>query len=319
MSSLSCMPSCLGNGNLKWLHTLLNMVHKKETNGPPPDNLSATFLTTTIDNLLCSYSNLHIIFPSLQQYLLDGNSKWFSNFMEDSIKLLDMCRVVSEHIDEVRHYQMLLQTTIHCVEGIDFSNKENCLVKEINMLSNCIHAINVDKQSMKQCTRLRLMSRLEVDCRIKGSIPTELLNDMSNLKGFTFSVLRIIAKALSVKMPRTSLVQSIHKMENPYHLFRCFSPIKALTRKLNGSCALLHELQIADFTVKRLYDILKKPKLRIDGTAAVEIKKWVENLRKCSVDLENCIDPLYQKINALYAVLINIRVALLDILTYSKF
>ncbi|KAH9327307.1 hypothetical protein KI387_007485 [Taxus chinensis] len=324
MSPFSLIVSSLSaKDKLKWVHTFVNHgENKMKTFGPsPPYDLSAMSFTSALNVLLCSHSRLKTIFPNLQQYLVEGmNPKWVDNYMEDSMKLLDMCREISENIEEVKRYQTLLHTTTRHLDRIEFCNnhKQSHLVKAINMLENCMHAINVDNTFMrKRNSRWRpcpSLSRLQVDCRMEESTSTELLKDISIIMDFTKLFLRILSKSLSVKLPRTCLAQHLR---NSHHLVSVCSAMKVLRRRFKGSCAVLHELQMADITVTRLHNLLKK-QMQCKGIAAVEIKELVENLRKCNVELEKCIDPLHEKINALYAVLMNSRVALLDILTWSN-
>ena len=122
----------------KRVHPFLDQENDQEKSADRLSNIpSAQRLTASLDVILSAYSNIHS--------LANSNSKWLNNGLEDIVKLLDLCNSVSDNIADVKHYQTLLQSAIHCVDhrGMEISNmSQTPLLRATNTLANCKHAIN---------------------------------------------------------------------------------------------------------------------------------------------------------------------------------
>lgn len=285
-------------------------------------NHSAQGFTASLDVILSAYANIHS--------LANSNSKWVNGALEDTVKLLDMCNAVSSNIADVKQYQMLLQSASHSVDhaGMDISKMNRIpLVRATNMLADCRGAItNVNVKCNHSTSRSRGIVHIEeviASSSYSGVNRSEddLSEDMRNLNDCTASVLKTVAKALSVELPRPSL----HGRGNTRVLARRCSRLSSLferVRNHNSRCktcrCVLHELENADVLVRKLYDILlpeKQPKAIKDHG---EVKELVDALKKCVADFDEGIAALDSKVKQLYNALIRIRVKLLDNLTYCR-
>ena len=301
-------------GNTKRVHPFLDQENDQEKSGADRlSNPSAQRLTASLDVILSAYYNIHS--------LANSNSKWLNNGLDDIVKLLDLCNSVSDNIADVKQYQTLLQSAVHCVDyrGMEISNmSQTPLLRAASRLADCKHAINnVNAKCNKRITsRSRDMVYIEEvisssSYSILGRSDGDLSEDMGNLNDCTACVLKTVAKALSLELPRTSF----HGQRDTRRCSRLRSLYERVMNNHNrskGSSLLLHQLVTADVLVSKLYDLLVEKQQK-----PAEVKELVGALKKCMADLDEGIAALDSKIKELYSALITIRVTLLDILTYN--
>ena len=317
--SPSTFLSALPKSDAKRVHPFLNIADQENSTGAVEcadrlSNPSAQRLTASLDVILSAYSNI--------QSLAKSKSKWVNDAgLEDIVKLLDMCNAISDNIADVKHYQTLLQSAIHCVDhrGMEINKmSQTTLVRATNMLANCKHAINNAnaKCNNRITSRSRDMVYIEEVISSSSSYSTLGISDgdlseyMGNLEDCTASVLKTVAKALSLELPRASF----HGQRDTWRCSRfrrLYERVKNHNRS-KGSCLLLNQLVTADVLVRKLYDLLVEKQQK-----PAEVKELVGALKKCMSDLDEGITALDSKIKELYSALIRIRVTLLDILTYN--
>lgn len=300
-------------GDTKRVHPFLDQENDQEKSGADRlSNPSAQRLTASLDVILSAYSNIHS--------LANSNSKWFNDGLEDIVKLLDLCNSVSDNIADVKHYQTLLQSAIHCVDhtGMEISNmSQTPLLRATNRLADCKHAINNGNAKCNNRITSRSRGIVYIEEVISSSSYStlgrsdgDLSEDMGNLKDCTASVLKTVAKALSLELPRASF----HGQRDTGRCSRLRSLYERVKNhnRSKGSSLLLHQLVTADVLVKKLYDLFVEKQQK-----PAEVKELIGALKKCMADLDEGIAALDRKIKELYSALIIIRVTLLDILTYS--
>lgn len=284
-------------------------------------NPSAQWFTASLDVILSAYANIH---P-----LANSNSKWVNDALEDIVKLLDMCNIVSDNIADVKQYQKLLQSATHTVDhsGMNISKmSQTPLAKATNMLAECRSAItNVNAKCNPSSFRSRGMVPIEeaiASSSYSGVCRSEndLSEDMRNLNDCTSSVLKTVAKALSVELPRPFP----HGRGKTRVLAGRCSRLRSLferVRNHNGRCKssrfVFHELENADVLVRKLHDILLAEKQQKAINDHREVRELVDALKECVADFDEGIAAMDNKVKQLYNALIRIRVKLLDNLTYS--
>jgi len=317
--------SALPKSDAKRVHPFLNVADEENSvealeSADRLSNPSAQWFTASLDGILSAYANIHS--------LANCNSRWVNDALEDIVKLLDMCNAVSDNIDDVKHYHMLLQSAIHTLDhaGMDISNMSQApLAKATNMLAECRAAItNVNAKCNPSTSSSRGMVCVEeviASSSYSGVSRSEddLSEDMRNLNECTASVLKTVANAFSVDLQRPSL----HGRGNTRVLAGRSSRLRSLfervmnhNRRCKTSRCVLHELENADVLVKILYDILLAEKQQKAIKEHAEVKELVGALKKCVGDIDEGIAVLDSKVKQLYNALIRFRVKLLDNLTY---
>jgi len=99
--------------NARRVHDFLNIAEQDNSVGSLDyiDNLTNHFtegFNASLDLILSTYVNIH----SLDNL----KSKWVNNSLEDTVKLLDMCNVISNNIVDVKQYHMFLQNAMHSMD-----------------------------------------------------------------------------------------------------------------------------------------------------------------------------------------------------------
>lgn len=123
-----------------------------------------------------------------------------------------MCNTISDNISEVERYETLFQTAIHSLNhaGLDFRDISQILllIRETSILADYrAYIINVNTKCNTTVSRSRAMVSIEdaIACSRISGLQRDLSKDMLDLKYCTASLLKTVAKALSIELPRASL------------------------------------------------------------------------------------------------------------------
>jgi hypothetical protein len=301
--------------------------------------LSIDWFIQAMTVVLATHSNVEALVPDLQFPLTERDGKWVDEYLDDSAKLLDVCNVLKEGISDVEHYQMLVQVALL---NLDNNNNESCFSeakyhRARNALQDCKEAIKKKdteyrqgqpKSKLENCSSMlrtmgeKLVNPKGVDA-VKGN---GFLNAIYGAKVTTIFLcgLLVIALACKPKRPLMNLSVTSHYLwSSP--LLSLQHRVKEETdkRKNGGSIALLCELDSVDSSVRRLHNLIDRnltdKKLGpLPKPQWQEMKQLVEDLSKNSARLGSGLGPLEQYVNELFRILINSRLALLDILSNSN-
>uniref|UniRef100_A0A0D6R5P0 Uncharacterized protein n=1 Tax=Araucaria cunninghamii TaxID=56994 RepID=A0A0D6R5P0_ARACU len=260
--------------------------------------------------------------------LSDKDAKSVNDYLDDSVKLLDVCNALKESFADVERYQMLVQLALHSLDTGESMNEKK-LIRTKAVLNECIEAMKkkdeeLDRQGQQRSrletcsSMLRRMGEKFTTVTPDGS---ELLSAMCGAKAVTVFVCGVLAAALLVK-PRRPL-PSLHVTGPCWApaLLRLQSRVKdeVEKRKARGSnSALLQELDCVHSEVKRLHGILHKM-LGDKGVSKMdEVRESVVTLQRVSEELQKGMGPLENQIKELYKMLVSTRVALLGVLSHSR-
>ncbi|KAH9558014.1 hypothetical protein CY35_07G114900 [Sphagnum magellanicum] len=297
--------------------------------------LSIDWFLQSMTVVLASHSNVEALIPDLQFPLSDKDDKWMDEYLDDSAKLLDVCNVLKEGISDVEHYQMLVQVAL-----VNLDNRESFSEAKYhrarNALQDCKEAIKTKdteykqgqpKSKLENCSSMlrtmgeKLVNPKGVDA-VKGN---GFLNAIYGAKVTTIFLCGLLVIALACK-PKRPLVNL--SVTNQYlwssSLISLQHTVKEETdrRKNGGSIALLCELDSVDSSVRRLHQLIDRnlleKKFPLHKDQAGELRQLVEDLSKNSAHLGSGLGPLEQYVNELFRILIDSRLALLDILSKSK-
>lgn len=298
-------------------------------------HLDLDWLQKALKLVLFTHSSVAKTIPELELPMPEKDEKSINDYLDDSVKLLDVCNALKESFGDVERYQMLVQLALHCFDNKDSINEKN-LIRAKDHLHDCIEAIKkkdeeLDKQGqqrskLENCSSMlrRMGEKLTSPVSLDGSKAGPLLTAMYGAKAATIFICGVVAAALLVK-PRRPL-PSLH-LTSSYpswasSILRLQSKVKEeIDKKKAGasSSALLHELDCVHSEVKKLYIVLDKMTSSASKREKMdEVRQSVGQLQRYAEALQKGMTPLENQIKELYRMLVSSRVALLGVFTHAR-
>ncbi|KAH7288232.1 hypothetical protein KP509_31G018000 [Ceratopteris richardii] len=280
--------------------------------------------------VLSTHASVEAFVPDLQQALADGDFKWLDEYLDDSVKLLDICRALRDALEEIKNYHVLVELALHTLEKGAIGDAQ--LRRSKNVLLKCMEALKRKDDDINHLGQRR--SKLE-NCSSMLRRMGEKLNMEDASKGNFFMVIYaaqvstificgVLTSALSFKPRRAFTTISVGGQSAwSFSLTSLQQRVKEQIerKKSKGANALLEELDRTDVAVRALFDRIEKLlharvfPLREDQI--LDVKQAAMVLRDCSLELHEGLAPLEVHVADVFKVLIASRVALLDIYSHA--
>ncbi|KAH7277258.1 hypothetical protein KP509_39G042700 [Ceratopteris richardii] len=280
--------------------------------------------------VLSTHAGVEAFVPALQQALADGDFKWLDEYLDDSVKLLDICRALGDAISEIKNYCVYVELALHTLEkGVI---KDAQLHRCKNALIKCMETLKRKDDDVNQLGQRR--SKLE-NCSSMLRRMGEKLNMEDASKGNFFMVIYaaqvttificgVLTSALSFKPRRAFSTMSVGGQSAwSFSLTSLQQRVRDQIerRKSKGANVLLEELDKTDMGVHTLYDKVEKllhaSNFPPPEDQVYEIKQAVRTLEDCTLDLREGLVQLEVHVSEVFKVLIASRVALLDICSHA--
>lgn len=292
--------------------------------------LSSTWLCQAMEAVLSTHASVEAFVPDLQQALADGDFKWLDEYLDDSVKLLDICRTLRDAITEIKNYNIRVELALHTLDKGTMGDAQ--LKRAKNALNNCMEALKRKDDEVNHLGQRR--SKLE-NCSSMLRRMGEKLNMEDASKGNFFMVIYaaqvstificgVLTSALSFK-PRRA-VTSIFVGGQSAWSFSVTSLQQRVKeqiekKKSKAANALLEELDKTDVAVHILHDkvekLLQAKSFPLREDQILDMKGAVRSLKDCSAELHQGLAPLEVHVADVFKVLIASRVALLDIYSHA--
>lgn len=291
--------------------------------------LSSRWVCRAAGTVLSTHAFVEAFVPDLRQALADGETKWLDEYLDDSVKLLDVCNALREAITDMKNYHVYVELALHTLEKGSIGEAQ--LRRAKKALSKCTDALKRRDEDVNHLGQRR--SKLE-SCSSMLRRMGEKLNLEDSTKGNFFAVLYgaqvttificgVLTAALSFK-PRRPLSSIWVAGQSPwaFALSSLQQRVKEQVdrKKAKGASALLEELDKTDMAVRCLQGhvekLLNAKVFPLSQHQVGEVRQAAESLRDCSIDLGQGLDPMELHVGEVFNVLVTSRVALLDIYSH---
>ena len=108
--------------------------------------------------VLSTHGYAEVFIPDLQRALAEGDFKWLDEYLDDNVKLLDICRTLRDAISDIKTYDSYVDLAIHSFSPHTVGY-EPYLRRSKNSLLRCIEALKRKEEEMNQMGQRR--SKLE--------------------------------------------------------------------------------------------------------------------------------------------------------------
>jgi len=272
------------------------------------DILTLSWMKLAVELLCETHSDIKTLITALELPISDWDDKWIDVYLDNSVKLLDICIAFTSELSRLNQGHLFLQCVLHhlgptnpkqfvrarsSLDGwMQHTNSKNPRLENIfTILNNLTDTLNLPK----------------VKNSAKGKV---LMEAMYGVKVQTIFVCSIFAAALSgsakklidLQVPETRMWAQVFTDLQGF--------INGEIRNIfsSGRGTVLKEVEEVDAIVKELYPVVQ------DGISTVEgepLDKWVSDLEREAEKLSKGIDVLTKEVDSFFQIVLTGRDALL--------
>lgn len=249
-------------------------------------------------------------------YRDDADRRALEDYLESNVEILDACSYFVDRIEIVKKYLDSLRVVVRLVDG-SFEPSEMARTRALEHLESCRGIERKCKgESNKNGSRLRRMWKQKL--KAHDDDETELSEIMCGSKAMALMACRFLELGLSFDAKR----RLPRRTESQRPTSSCWLKIlqelvnqaegsaKILQKRRSGSCLVMSELKETVNSARNLQEQIK-------GKREKEIKSAVEGLKRSCRGLGNGVEIIEEKVKDLYKNLIDVRMALLGILSQA--
>nr|GMC89488.1 protein BPS1, chloroplastic-like [Ipomoea batatas]GME06861.1 protein BPS1, chloroplastic-like [Ipomoea batatas] len=303
--------SHLSSRLLSLLNTFEESVAEKLKSLRPLDGedvLSLSWMQRAIAALSVIHSNIKALLTALELPVSDWDEKWIDVYLDNSVRLLDVCTALSSEISRLNQGNLFIRCTLHNVDG-----GAKKFVGARSSLDGWKQHLNGNNLRLEKCFGILdgLTESLNLP-KIKNSAKGKvLMRALYGVRAVTVSLCSIFVVAFS------GSVKKLKDLEIPEDCIwaKAFLDLQAFINKeirdkySCGGFKTLKELEGVDISVEKLYPMVK------DGVVPTELGALQDarsDLSKKADQLSEGLDLLSKEVDAFFQILLSGRNALLS-------
>ncbi|EYU35102.1 hypothetical protein MIMGU_mgv1a009082mg [Erythranthe guttata] len=254
------------------------------------DVLSFSWMKAAIESLCGIHADIKVLITALELPVCDWDDKWIDVYLDNSVKLLDICIAFTSEISRLKQGRLFLQCALHSLTGAS-SNK---FVSARSSLDGWRKHVGSKNPKLENCFSVmeslaRTLDLPKIKNSSKGKV---LMRAMYGVKAVTLFVCSAFAAALSGSAKSLSDVQ----VSETYLWGETFADLQTfvnteIRNSTNGSFAVLKEIEDVVTGVEKLYPVVRD----CVGVGPV----GDEELMKCTLDLEKSTEKFADGLNLL--------------------
>ncbi|XP_038877787.1 protein BPS1, chloroplastic-like [Benincasa hispida] len=288
---------------------------KKLTPKSENDILSFSWMELAM-NLLCeTHNDVKTLIEELGFPASDWDEKWLDEYLNVSVKLLDICNDFSSELSQLNQGHLIIRCALHNLESTSsdqFVHAHSSLDAWNQHISS--RTSRVESSTILDCLEESL-DLPKVKNSSKGKV---LMHVLYGVKVVTLFICSTFASALSGSSKR--LLPT-----NVSDTFRWAHAFTELQKNVNmeikkiyssGRCTALRDVDAVDESVKKLHSMIQG---NMDGCMKVEeFQKLIVDLRREAEKLTQGVDHLTKQVDGFFHIVLSGRDALLSNLRASE-
>ncbi|PIN06410.1 hypothetical protein CDL12_21040 [Handroanthus impetiginosus] len=278
----------------------------KPANGE--DVLSLSWMKSAMESLSGMHADTKVLITALELPVCDWDDKWIDVYLDDSVKLLDICIAFSSEISRLRQGNLFLQSILHNLG----SASSNQFVRARSSMDGWRQHVGSKNPRLDKCFSVMDSFAQTLDLpKIKNSSKGKvLMRAMYGVKVVTLFICSIFATAFSgsakklmdLEVPETCL------WAKAFADLQTFVNTEIRNQFSSGRVTVLKELEGVDKCVENLYPIV------VEGVEPVEagvLKNPPSELEKSAEKFSQGLDLLAKEVDSFFQVVLTGRDALL--------
>lgn len=275
--------------------------------GDKEDILSLSWMKQAMSTLCAVHTDVKTLITDLELPVSDWDEKWIGVYLDNSLKMLDMCIAYSSEISRLSQGHLYLQCSLHKLDG-----SSTQFMKARSSLDGWKQHINAKNQRLENCFAIldSLTESLNLP-KIKNSAKGKvLMHAMYGVRVATVFVCSIFAVAFSGSAAKLKDLQ-VHETclwTEAFVDLRDFINGEIRSIYSGGKFTAMKELEALDVSVKKLYPVIQDG---IDPIDSAQLELLTSELTKKTEFFSEGLDLLAKETDKFFQILLTGRDALL--------
>lgn len=273
------------------------------------DILSLSWMKFAMELLCETHVSIKTLITELELPICDWDEKWIDVYLDNSVKLLDICIAFSSELSKLNQGNILLQCVLHNLD----SPPSKQFIGARSSLDGWRHHISSKNPRLEGCFTIldNLTGTLDLP-KIKNSAKGKvLMRAMYGVKVQTVFVCSVFASAFTGSAKKLTDLQ----VPETYFWSEAFTDLQGSINGEVGSLfssgrvIVLKELEEVDASIKLLYPMVQDG---FDPAEGEEFKNYVLDLGKRANKLSVGLDVLTKEVDCFFQIILSGRDALLS-------
>lgn len=289
--------------------TLARRVEKLKPMHEEGDVFSLSWMALAMNLVSETHADVKSLITELELPIHDWDDKWIDVYLDNSVKLLDICNGLSSEISRLSQGQLLLHLVLRNLEGKSSSE----LLKAKSLINSWRHHIAARNVKFENCIPVidKLMESLELP-KVKNSAKGKVL--MRAMYGVKMTTVFVCSVFVSVLSGSDRKLVDLQVSGSPPLWRDAFSDLQTcvygeITRLLSsGRNVLLKDVKAVDICMNELYSVTHEAKEPAEVEA---FQKSFTELGKRAEKLSAGLDQLTGEVDGFFQIVMSGRDALL--------
>lgn len=270
------------------------------------DVLSLLWMRCAMESLSAIHTDIKALITALELPLCDWDEKWVDVYLDNSVKLLDICIAFISELSRLNQGHLFLQCVLHNLES---SSKQ--FTRACSSMNGWRQHIGSKNPKMENCFSIldNLVETLNLP-KIKNSAKGKvLMRAMYGVKVITVFICIVFAAAFSGSANKLQDLQPLESClwSEAFAGLQAFINGEIRNIYSSGKATVLKELEEVQISVQKLYPIVQEG---VD-TEAKGLEISITDLGKKTDNLSQGLDLLAKEVDAFFQIVLNGRDALL--------
>ncbi|XP_071722884.1 protein BPS1, chloroplastic-like [Rutidosis leptorrhynchoides] len=278
------------------------------------DILSFSWMKLAMESLCDSHNDIKTLITDLELPVSDWDEKWIDFYLDNSVKLLDVCVAFSSELSRLNQGKLLLQCLLHNLESNGHFTKAH------SSLASWRHHIGQKNPRVENCFPIleSLVETLDLP-KVKNSAKGKvLMRAMYGVKVATIFVFRVSAVAFTgsgKKLSDLSVPETL-PWAHAFSVLQSTVYEEMKNKFSSGRATVLREVDEVNVSVKKLDPVIQDT---ADPIEAETFKSLVTDLGSKGEELSHALDLLGKDVDGFFKIVLTSRDTLLcNLRTYSN-
>ncbi|XP_052171449.1 protein BPS1, chloroplastic-like isoform X3 [Diospyros lotus] len=275
------------------------------------DLLSLSWMRSAVELLCQTHIDIKTIITELELPVHKWDDKWIDVYLDDSVKLLDICIIFSSELSRLNQGHLFLHLALHYLDASSSSQ----FVKAYSSLDGWKKHISSKNPRLENCFTIlqSLAEALNLPKVKKSAKGKVLVQAMYGVKVLTLFICSILAAAFSGSANKLVdlQVQGTCRWAKAYVDVQAYVNEEMRNILSSGRVTPVKEIEAAEISVKQLCPMVKDG---VDPTQAETLQNSISEIGKRAEKLSEGLGDLANQVDSFFQIVLTGRDALLYIL-----
>ncbi|PIA49233.1 hypothetical protein AQUCO_01300226v1 [Aquilegia coerulea] len=276
------------------------------------DVISFSWMTFAMKCLCEIHTDIKVLITELQLPVSEWDQKWMDVYLDNSVRLLDICIAFNSELSRLGQGQLLLQCVRHALDVSSSLPSSVQLAKSHTSLDEWMQQISAKNTKIENCSSiLHALAGSLHSPKIKDSAKGKvLMRAMYGVRVVSIFVCSAFATAFSGSSKTVMSLQVSDKLLWAKAFDDVQSDVNGEIRRLSqGNMTILKELEAVDSSVKKLYPLTQNGSYPTkDGSLKTSVLDLGNQMERFSQGL----DFLSKEVESFFQIVLTGRDALLS-------